>query len=387
LHISEGVQLRDKFAEAKKPKEKREKLDHLPQVTGKAELNVAHLRDVEHVHSFPRLALNNVTHDRSYVRDGRGVVPLRACEPPHLILSAARTFAVFSDDFIVVPPRQIGIAGRSEDADLLRVLALYLGSSFVRYHQFFLSPQEGIRGGRSTQDALLQLPIPFARADATDLGPWVELHREFVDQSERRWALIESPPVFGADAALDAIYRRMAELQRSVDQLAFQALGLQMQDEWLVDDLVHVRLGLIDGKVGEDAVRCPSEGHLRDYARVLRDSLDTYLDRGEQFRHAITIVTEARYGVVQLEFQPSAAPHVPKVEAAASIVGRAIDVVRQRIERQRGQWLYFDRNLVMYLDGKIFLFKPMQRVRWTRSQALADADQIIADLVAAGNVP
>jgi hypothetical protein len=405
LHISQGLELRDKaaqekkerelaqpsdedttaVAEAKKRKKKPEKLDHLPDVTDKPELMVAVLREVGHIHSFPRSALRAVSAERSYVREGRGPVPLKACRPPHLILSAARTFAVYSDEFIVVPPRQIGISGRPDDADLLRVLALYLGSSFVRYHQFFLSPQEGIRGGRSTQDALLQVPIPFVDADAAALRPWVELHRELVGHSEDRWSILESPPALGAEEALSDVNRKMGTLQRSVDELAVRALGLQPQEVWLVDDLLQVRLDLIDGKVADAASGYPSVEQLTDYARTLRDSLDMYLDRGEQFRHAVTIVFESRAGVVQVDFQPAAQPHTPIVETAATAVGRAICAMRERIERQRGQWLYFDRNLVIYINGKVFLFKPMQRVHWTRSQALADADQIVADLVAAGN--
>jgi N-6 DNA Methylase len=403
LHISEGVQLRDKVAqktkegpelasegdtaaaEANKRKRKSEKLDHLSDVTGKFELVVAPLREVGHVHSFPRSALRVVSAERSYVREGRGPVPLKACRPPHLILSAARTFAVYSDEFIVVPPRQIGISGSPDDADLLRVLALYMGSSFVRYHQFFLSPQEGIRGGRSTQDALLQVPIPFVDADAAALRPWVELHRELVGHSEHRWSILESPPPLGAEEALSDINRKMGTLQQAVDELAVRALGLQPQEVWLVDDLLQVRLDLIDGKVGDAASGYPSVEQLTDYARTLRDSLDMYLDRGEQFRHAVTIVFELRAGVVQVDFRPAAEPHTPIIEAADSTVGRHLRAMRDRIDREHGQWLYFDRNLVLYINGKVFLFKPMQRVHWTRSQALADADQIIADLVAAGN--
>jgi hypothetical protein len=376
LTIAQGAELR----EINGPKKG---FEHRAELIGKHTVLLDALKNARNVHSLPQSALRALGSDEVWlrVRGGKGGLDLN--RPPHILVSAARTFAVYSDEFLVVPPRQIGIAGRPADADLLRVLALYLSSSFVRYHQFFLSPQEGIRGGRSTKDALLQVPIPFAGADTAALGPWVELHRDLVEKSEQRWSLLQRPPPLMADGALEDIDEKIAELQRSLDALSARALGLQAVEEWLVDDLVRVRLDLIDGKVGEDATGYPSAGQLGDYAHALRDSLDTYLDRGEHFRHAITIVHEPRAGVVQIDFRPSPVPHVPTIEAAETAVGRAMREVRLRIEQQRDQWLYFNRNLVAYLDGKIFLFKPMQRIRWTRSQALADADQIIADLVAA----
>ena len=41
--------------------------------------------------------------------------------------------------------------------------------------------------------------------------------------------------------------------------------------------------------------------------------------------------------------------------------------------------MYFERNLRMYEETRTYLFKPMQRLHWTESQALADASGIIAD--------
>jgi hypothetical protein len=62
--------------------------------------------------------------------------------------------------------------------------------------------------------------------------------------------------------------------------------------------------------------------------------------------------------------------------------------VERDLERLRergggsGQWLYFDRNLFVYDEELTSIFKPQQRLWWTRSQALNDADEIIAAALA-----
>jgi hypothetical protein len=55
--------------------------------------------------------------------------------------------------------------------------------------------------------------------------------------------------------------------------------------------------------------------------------------------------------------------------------------IRARIRVEKGQWLYFDRNLRIYEGHSIYLLKPLQRIHWLRSQALLDADLILHDLV------
>lgn len=381
--IREGLQLRDVGLERKKPAEKREELVPIPEVRGKPELLVGPLKNTHHVHSFPEWSLQSVPETRAHGRKGRVEVPLSVCSPPHIIIHAGRSFAVFSDQLIVVPPRQIGIAGGLGDEDTLRALTLYLSSDFVWYHQFLTSPEMEYRG-RSTIDALKRLPMPLGSLRPDRLRAWIELHRHLVSLSDRRWSLLASSGSPAPDGAVSDLDAQMTALEAEVNHLTARTLGLTRTEEWLVEDLVGVRRHLADGKVGEIAVGPPTSQQLMEYAATLRDGLDAYLDRGRQFQHALTVVHEQRAGMIQIAFEPSRAPHVPLVEAAGSVVGRKLRTTRDRIDREHGQWLYFDRNLAICLDGKVFLCKPMQRVWWTRSQALADADRIIADLVTAG---
>jgi methylase of polypeptide subunit release factors len=382
LIISEGLPLRDTVAESRKASARREALVHIPAIAGEPELLIGALRRTHHVHSFPESALSTVRAERAYVRKRGGLAGLEVCKPPHVIIHAARAFAVFTERFVVIPPPQVGIAGKRGDEGILRALALYLGSDFAWYHQFLTSPEMEYRG-RSPIEALRRLPVPafdlFAAHDRT----WSEVHAALVALSDTRWTTLSSAV---GEPDVGEIDREMEALERTVNRLTARALELSERDQWLVEDLVHVRRHLADGKIGDAAVGPPNAEELRRYAQTLRDELDAYLDRGRRFRHAVTVVHEARAGMIQIAFATSPAPHEPVVEEAASPVGRHLRAMRERIDREHGQWLYFDRNLVMYLDDKVFLSKPMQRLWWTRSQALADADRIIADLVAAGRL-
>ena len=55
--------------------------------------------------------------------------------------------------------------------------------------------------------------------------------------------------------------------------------------------------------------------------------------------------------------------------------------IRSNLLVERGQWFYFNRSLRIYEGSSTYLFKPMQRMHSSRSQALADASMIVAETI------
>ncbi len=182
LVVSEGLQLRAKSGE-----ENQEALELVEEVVGEKQLDVDALKRLRHVFAFPSEAIVDVEPELKYVRSRGGIaLPLSVCRPPHVIVSAARYFAVYSEQFLVVPPRQIGIVSPAEDHDFLKALSLFLSSDFVFYHQFLTSVQFGVQRARATLQALRTLPIPFAEYNRTELASWVDLHARLIKVKPRQ---------------------------------------------------------------------------------------------------------------------------------------------------------------------------------------------------------
>ncbi len=136
LTILQGLELRDRAENEKKIL--------VEELIDKDELVTDALRSYGRIFRFPKSALQAVTANRAYVRLRSGLSPIEVCRPPHVIVHASRNFALFSDKFIVVPPRQVGIAGSQTQKDFLKVLSVYLSSDFALYQQFFNASQWGI---------------------------------------------------------------------------------------------------------------------------------------------------------------------------------------------------------------------------------------------------
>src|SRR5262249_10521335 len=148
---------------------------------------------------------------------------LKVCEPPHVIVDAARRFAVYSDEYLVIPPRQIGIAGPRDQTQLLKAISLFLISDFATYYQFFASPGWGVKRERATLRARKEMPVPFSRMSESALGAWCELHAQ----------ALAAPPITSEPTLFDkplGDQRTWAKLEPELNDMAYAALGLSQTE-------------------------------------------------------------------------------------------------------------------------------------------------------------
>jgi hypothetical protein len=365
LVISEGLQLRAAASDGG------DALEAHAELAGRNLLNVGPLARRRFLFRFPPDVLQPLRVERTFVRVRGGVtLPMSVCEPPHVIVSAGRNFAVYTDDFVIVPPRQIGIASTPEHAGLLKALALYLNSDFVTYHQFLTTPQLGIKREVGTLRSLKSLPVPF-RSDQKDWAAWESLFNDL--RRTEQLAVEEGEFEWYSEG-------RGAALLDDLNSLVNEALELDKASRAAVRDLVHVRRALVDGQVGRAAIRPPHPEELRAYGLMLQEELDGFLDEDISARHKLTIIYESSSAMAEVELVRGTVGKQPVlVEAADSAVGLEFRKIRARLREKRSQWVYFERNLRMYEENRTYVFKPMQRIHWTESQALADASGIIAD--------
>jgi hypothetical protein len=291
-------------------------------------------------------------------------------------VSAARNFAVYSDEFIVVPPRQIGIVSVDGNRQLLKALALYLSSDFVYYHQFLTSTELGVKRDRATLESLRKIPMPLLKLTDDELTVWEDLHdrlartkpRALADSKQPDSELDEAPIGDGQDAMIEELNR-----------LVSGALGLDETERALVHDLVHIRLALNDGKIGSAAMRNADTAELQTYAEWLQRELDA--NSGDS-HHSVTVLHDGQSGFIAVE--PTNGRSTVRVLAADSSVARTLAGTRERLRQEQAQWVYFDRALRLYHGENTYLFKPIHRMHWTRTRAMLDAADIVIGGARAG---
>jgi hypothetical protein len=373
LEMNQGVELRTTGV-------------YVDELVDKNTIDSGSLRGCGRIYSFPNDSLYKITREYAHLRKGRDDLPLRVSRPPHVIVDAARCFAVYSDSFIAVPARDVGIAGGP--SDMLKMISLYLMSDFALYHQFLTSPQMGIYKSIADLNTLKQLPFPLEEIMRGGLARWSKLHSALVAASVRAKAkptkATSTPSLFDEDEPDDDIGR----LERQLNEMVNDALGLRPSDRWLISDLVHVRMTLTKGKVDPFAVDSPSpEEDMRPYCEVLKEELDSLIEVATDDRHLVDVIHEKDSAMIVVHRAPARPLHESiRILPANSEEAQSLRQIRQDLLRRHSQWLYFERALRRYKTetNTVYLFKPMQRLHWLRSQALIDAGEVIADTAGGG---
>ena len=146
-------------------------------------------------------------------------------------------------------------------------------------------------------------------------------------------------------------------------------------------DLLHVRLGLRDGKIERCASDPPSKSDLKLYAQVLKRNLDGFLGTDASHSHGVTVVPSDRSGLVSIDFVEHPKKASAKIEPASSATAASLRSLSQQLLKARNQWVYFNRNFRIYekSEDRTLVLKPMQRFHWTETQAVLDAQSIISE--------
>ena len=357
LIVSQGLELRLNSANGGESTERHDEL------SGKATLDVDPLKNRRFLFRFPAESLTSIPATHTAVRKGRFKVPMKVCEPPHVIVGASRNFAIYSEEFLAVPARQIGIASPDNNSDFLKAIALYLNSDFVAYHQFLTTTQAGVQKSINTLKALRGLPLPFSAS--SDFTAWRDLYSRINEE------------------CADGDDFNKPILVKALNDLTFASLKLSSRGQAAVHDLVHVRFGLTRGKTSDSAVGPPTSDDQNLYARTLRDELDAFVGQSSATRHRVEVLTGGGSGLIAIELVKNGATQRPvSVREASELAARQLAQTRSSLMERRAQWLYFNRNLRVYDGPRTYILKPLQHLHWTQTQAIQDAMEIIADSIA-----
>jgi hypothetical protein len=180
------------------------------------------------------------------------------------------------------------------------------------------------------------------------------------------------------------------EKQRLIDKAVFEALDVPDDVRVVVEDFRDNRLPLDNGysalkKLGET----PTNKELQAYGRALRDEMERFLM--DEAHPCVRIITTEDLICCELQLLPAsstASQAVEVLDAGENSKGKATHrKLRAMLSEKFSQWAYVDRSLRIFQENTVQVFKSPRLMDWTRTQALNDADAIIAEILAEGEMP
>ncbi|HMH09606.1 MAG TPA: N-6 DNA methylase [Candidatus Nitrosopolaris rasttigaisensis] len=352
-HLNEGLPLR------KSSGKHQEEVEALPAIHGKKRLNTIVMNKSEHLFSIPFYALEDIPEDEYFIRRGR-IKGLLVSEPPHLVMNASWKYVIYSDEHFIIKPRQIGLSAPQRDAEYLRALSVFFSSSVAKYYLFFQTPSWGIERDRITLEDIQSIPLPHFTTD--QVRKLATLQRELVQME------IEHGSAY-TQALLDERITSLFEIPKSINTLA--------------TEFNRIRSKLIGGGTNGVAVESPSEDDLRVYAQELVEELDSFTN-SQAIHHKVIVTMSKELNCCTVEIVRSNHSLPVIVEKGSPQKLDLLAQWRNILNKDLSQWVYIQRGLRIFEGSKVHIYKMPYLINWTRTQALNDADDLIAEILALG---
>lgn len=290
----------------------------------------------------------------TFIRIRGGSAGLRIIKAPHLLLVS--DFAAYSDTDFIIRQRKMGISGGSPEE--MKAVAAVWNSSFTSYLLFFLLSSEwGI--DRNLID----------KGDAENL-PFPELTAE---RQTRLCAAWEEAAAFEASGAT------FAEVKALLDMRVASALGLPESVALVVGEFFRVRYQLNKGKAPAHLRVHPDPDELATYSNRLRTELDDYL--AGKAHHRIVVLHSSRGIGVSVTLTRDKRPIPVLVREAKGHEAETLHALLRAAESRFSQWTYVKRSVRIFEGDTIHLIKPPRRLEWTETNAMLDADDLIAEVL------
>lgn len=354
--LHQGVELRDESENAN------DNIIHTPDLEGRIYFDDSVMIKSKHHFSIPTEAFQKIPKSLCFIRKRGGAESLKHSAKAHVIFNSA--YFVFSDLDFIFKSRRKRLSAPHSDADELKALSIFFSCSIAQYYLFFLSPSWGVGHSTIYGEEIQDLPIPALTKE--QIRKLADLQTQLATQEARhRYVTTEL----------------QAQLQKALDKEIARILNLPATVNNLARDFVNVRLSLVQGKTTGRASAFPHQADLLSYGEELRYQLDEFT-KG-RVRHKVSLINSPNQEMIVCEVEATNAKQQLEVNCTHTNgqMNKSLSQLKQKLRQQFSQWVYVQRSLRILDGSKIYICKAPRLIDWTKTQALNDADDLIAEVL------
>jgi len=287
--------------------------------------------------------------------------------------------AFVKNGFLAYRDKITGIIGKQGQENLLKWLVAYINSPLVRYYHFLTSTSWAVERGTIIHDEYRDMPFLIPHEDDPRF-------QEVVKHVDDIIALLNEQE----NTTLTTVESLIKDHEIAIASLIFDVYDLTGADRQLVKDVVDYEIAyfcwmkrkyrkLNDAKA--KAVRPPDVHMLRAYSEVFVESARTLLQYQDQTLNAVIFRDGLPLSAVGFELvSTSKAQGVQLVEGTLTL-RRTLQRLDKLLLEQRASTLYMRRHVRIYDGPWLYFVRPSECRFWTQSQARADADSFILELL------
>lgn len=299
--------------------------------------------------------------------------------PLALIHRSLSQAAFFAGDRVAYRDKITGIAGQPGEEQLLKWIVVYINSTLARYYHFLTSTSWAVERGTIQHGEYKRMPLIIPDKDDPRLQEALALFEEIALLYQNR-----NEPLGGRyDTDIEKAKRR-------IDELVFDIYDVVPMEQQWVNDMVDYGIGFFEWskrktRRSNDAkakpVQPPEASILNEYAQEFIEVATSLLHYQNQTLNARVYQDGAPLSVVEFELVNTADARDVDPKSGSNELHDLLYKLDRRLWERQASTLYTRRHVRIYDGPRFYVVRPSERRLWTRSQAYADADSFIAEVL------
>jgi type I restriction-modification system DNA methylase subunit len=273
-----------------------------------------------------------------------------------LILMFTHRYFVYSHKDLAEFDYQVDLSASEKESEYLRALFVFLCSSISKYYLFFQNVSWCVDHSFISPQDIQNIPVP--KLSSEQITELAQFQKELALDNEKNNILIQE--------RLDEKLEMILKIPKNISILA--------------KEFLQVRIKLNKGKAVSLASVIPTEKALLNYGQCLAIELDDFVD-GSNLRHKVSIVYSKKMIVCTVEIIKSNSSINVTVKRESKKSSSFLVEIYQKLREQFSQWVYIQRGVHIIDGSKIHICKSPRLIDWTKTQALNDSDDIIAEIL------
>ena len=250
----------------------------------------------------------------------------------------------------------------------LQLLTAFLNSAFASYLMFLTASNWGIERETVKPKEILNLPDLCFSLDEDKQLKIVKFVNEIIQTKKSN--LVNEVQL-------------ITDLEQKIEAVLWDALDLSEIERILIEDLLNYSLDAFQSKQKSVAYHPCQLNDNKLYAKYLCKTINEFLDYGKDltvWASVFNLNPRIPLNVTILYFNKEKSADTI-LELPENEIGQILKRMEKYTFQKYSESIYYRRFLRYYADDKLYIIKPNEKRFWSRSLAINDADEIIAEML------
>lgn len=301
---------------------------------------------------------------------------------PLIIIRRSKCKAAFFDaglGFVAYRDTLSGVVGLQGQEYLLKWLVAYINSPLARYYHFLTSSRWGVERDATLHDEFKAMPFLIPKKE----NPLLQKVLQYVDEIISLYRQHDAAPIKN-------LKRLVEDYEEQIAELVFDLYELTETERQQVRDVLHYEVEFFNWSTRKDrdlrivdAIK-PLDAEqqiMAAYAETFIDVAKTLLQDRNQTLNTTIYQDGTPLSVIAFKLANLVEAQPVQIKKQSTDVEDILSKLDHWLLEQRAATLYTRRHVRIFDGPYLYMIRPSERRFWTRSQAIADADALIAELL------